>query len=244
MYIYFKYRKDPKYASQVKVTWRERWVALRKSILVLAMPVIVLGGIYGGIFTPTEAAAVAVLYAFLLYLGSLKFRKFTLSNIVAVSTEAASKTSMVLMIIAGSVALGSVFTILQVTQQLMQFVVSGAVPPWLIIATVILFGLLAGCFIDGSAIILILVPIVFLPIMAMGYDSVWFGVAFCQTMEIGLVTPPVGLNLYAVQAISGYKLETVYRGVLPFLLLLLLGLTISLFFEPIITWLPSMMVRG
>jgi C4-dicarboxylate transporter DctM subunit len=240
-YIYVRYKNDPNYKPQGNITWRKRLELTKLSFPVLMAPVIILGGIYGGFFTPTEAAAVAVLHGFVL---CLVFRKISLKNAFKVFADAASKSSMILMAIVGAMVLGGLITILQIAQKFAQFAVTSGFPHWGVVCLIMLLALILGCFMDGIALTLIVVPITFSAILAMGLSPVWFGVLFCLVMEIGLVTPPVGMTLYTVKGVTGEKMEEIVRGAIPFLVLMLACLLIVGIFEPLSTWLPSLMVRG
>lgn len=239
-YLYIRCRKDPRYKAQEGMTWRKRFEVTKSSLPVLIAPLIILGGIYGGIFTPTEAAAVAVLYGFLLCLYT---RTIKLKNAYKIFSDAASKSSMILMAIMGAMILGVLVTILQIAPKFTQFVLNSNLPPWGVIVMIMILTLMLGCLMDGIALTLIVVPVTFSAITAMGFDPIWFGVLFCLNMEMGLVTPPVGMTLYTVQGVTGENMEDVFKGAIPFLLLMLGCLTIVGLFESMSTWLPSLMIK-
>jgi C4-dicarboxylate transporter, DctM subunit len=240
VYIFIRCRKNPRYQSEAPITWKDRFGALRDGWLVLPIPLIVIGGIYSGLFTPTEAAGVLVVYAIVAGIFSRKMDRHTVGKTLA---EAMNSSVMVLMIIVGAIIFGGVVTLLRLPQDFTNFVLGLSIPPWGVIVLINLLILILGCFLECVSITLITVPIIFPAIVSLGYNPVWFGVLLTINMELALVTPPVGLNLYVIKGISNASFENVTRGVWPFLLLLLLGLLLVGLIEPLATWLPSTMLR-
>jgi TRAP-type C4-dicarboxylate transport system permease large subunit len=154
------------------------------------------------------------------------------------------ESTMIMMIIATSFLFGSVLTHLYIAQTLTQQIVALQVDRWVIMALINVLLLVAGCFLPPVAAILIICPILHPIITALGFDPIWFGVVITLNLEAGLITPPVGLNLYVVQGIApDIPLATVLRGSLPFIWLLLSGIVILCFFPQLATWLPGQMIR-
>jgi C4-dicarboxylate transporter DctM subunit len=239
-YLFLMVRKDSRYRSSTAYTWKERMRLLKSGIPVLIAPVIILGGIYSGIFTPTEAASVSVVYAILLLILTGKLRG---RNILAIVRESTLSAVMVLTIIVGATILGSVITLIRIPQNFADLVVVSSIPPWGVVVLMCLLLLVLGMFLECASITMITVPIFYPAIVgALGYDPFWFAVIFTINMELALITPPVGLNLYVIKGISNEKMETVIRGALPFVVLLALGLLIIALIEPMSTWLPSKMI--
>jgi C4-dicarboxylate transporter DctM subunit len=237
-YIYLKTRKDQVYRPQT-YTWKERMNYLKAGAPVLLAPVVILGGIYSGLTTPTEAAAVSVIYAIFLGIVTGKLNK---QNMLVTLRDSTKSAILIMMIIAGAMILGSVVTILRIPQNFSTFIVESGIPAWAVIVLMNLLLLILGMFLECVSITLITVPIFYPTIRALGFDPLWFGVIFTINMELALVTPPVGLNLYIIQGITGEKMETIVRGVFPFIILLALGLLIAALFEPMSTWLPAKMI--
>ncbi len=237
-YVYFKTRKNPRYKSMT-YTWRDRINYLKAGGPVLLAPIIILGGIYSGLFTPTEAAAVSVIYA--IFLG-LVTKKLNRKNLLTTLRDSTRSAVMILMIISGAMILGSVVTILRIPQNVANFIVGAGIPAWAVVVLMNILLLILGMFLECASITLITVPIFFPTIQALGLDPLWFGVIFTINMELALVTPPVGLNLYIIQGITGEKMETVVRGVFQFIILLTLSLIVVALIEPMSTWLPSQMI--
>jgi C4-dicarboxylate transporter DctM subunit len=240
-YIYIKTYKNPRYKPTTVYTWKDRFHLLKKGGAVLLAPVIILGGIYSGLTTPTEAAAVTVIYA--IFLG-LVTRKLNRQNLWGSLRDSTKSAIMIMMIIAGAMILGSVVTILRIPYNFSVLIVESRIAPWAVIILMNVLLLILGMFLECASITLITVPIFYPTIQALGFNPLWFGVIFTINMELALITPPVGLNLYIIQGISGEKMETVVQGVFQFITLLILCLVVIALVEPMSTWLPSMMIGG
>ena len=196
----------------------------REAIWGLLLVVIILGGIYGGVFTPTEAAAVAAVYAFLIAL--LVYRDLKPTDIPRVLTDSARVTVMLLFIIANAFLFAHVLTTEQIPQSIAQGITEAGLSRWQFLLVVNVVLLIAGNFMEPSAIILILAPILFPIATGLGVDPIHFGIIMVVNMEIGMVTPPVGLNLFVTSGITGMSVLAVVRAALPWLgvLLVFLGL--------------------
>jgi C4-dicarboxylate transporter DctM subunit len=242
VYVVIRCRKDMRYQADAatKIPWKERFSALKGALLILFAPILILGTIYLGIATPTEAAAVTVVYALIVntITGKLDRR-----NLFRALRDSSKNASMVLMILAGATIFGGVLTILQIPQGFVYFAVNAPIPVWGIIVLINLLLFVLGMFMECIAITVITIPIIFPAIVALKLDPIWFGVLFVINMEIALVSPPVGMNLYVIKGTTGEKLEEVMRGAFPFLLILLLGLLIVGLYQPLSTWLPSTMMK-
>jgi C4-dicarboxylate transporter DctM subunit len=212
-------------------------VALRRAIWGLLAPLIILGGIYGGIFTPTESAAVVVLYALLV--GFLVYRDLKPRRLVPVLAESARTTGVVMIIIASA----SIFAFLLNTQGIAVSAadrLAGAIPG--LVGTLLLVNLivlLAGCFLDAISIFYILTPIVLPVVLALGVDPVHFGIIMCVNLAIGQITPPVGVNLYVAAAVGDIPVTRVIRSVGPILGAELVALGMITYLPAISLWLPN-----
>jgi C4-dicarboxylate transporter DctM subunit len=229
------------YEKIAPATWKERLLNLKESFWALMTPVLILAVIYTGICTPTEAAAVAVVYALAIGLGrgSIKLRK--LNTIMAEGTRS---STMILNIIVGAMLLGTITTVLQVPQQLVSFVGSLHVSKWVVMLLLTMIFIVLGMFLEVVSILLITMPIVYPLVISLGFNGVWFGIFVVVLMEMALITPPVGLNIYVIQGIGKASLTDVSRGVVPFMILMLLALLLLWFFPDLATWLPSTMGLG
>ena len=225
------------YKDEQKATWHARWVAFKNSILALFMPIIVIGGIYSGFFTPTEAAVVAVVYA--LAVGVLVYRELTLKTIMKVFTESAVSTAGILFLIAAASLFGWILTNNRIPDAIAQWLMSISKNPIIILMLINLLLLSVGTFLDTVAALIILVPILF-PISAqLGIDPVHFGLIICVNLAIGQVTPPFGICLFVACGVADIKLERIVKSVLPFILMLILDVILVTYLPCLSTWLPN-----
>ncbi|MBU2960240.1 TRAP transporter large permease [Citreicella sp. C3M06] len=206
---------------------REILVAGWKALLALAMPALILGGIYGGIVTPTEAAVVAVVYA--LIVGGVIYRELPLRAIPRILRTSAVTSAVVLSIIAAAGLYGRIILQLRVPSVISDFVVGAIDSPWLFIILVNLLLLLVGMFLEAAAAILIFTPILLPIALTFGFDPVHFGVIMVVNLAMGMFTPPVGLNLFIASSIARIGVPQIARGVIPFVAILLVDLLIISF---------------
>ena len=207
----------------------------------LLLVVIILGGIYGGVFTPTEAAAVSAVYAFLV--AVVVHRDISLKEVPEVLVDSARVTAMLMFIIANAFLFAFVLTTLQIPQHISESIISLGLSPWAFLLAVNLLLLLAGNFMEPSSVILILAPILFPIAMDLGIDPVHLGIIMVVNLEIGMVTPPVGLNLFVTASVAGMSIERVIVAAVPWLLILLIVLAIVTYVPIISLYLPSMMLQ-
>ncbi|MGE5256905.1 MAG: TRAP transporter large permease, partial [Hyphomicrobiales bacterium] len=220
---------------------RERLSITAKVLPLVIVVALVLSSLYTGWATPSEAAAVG---AFLVLVVAIIFyRIYRIRDLTNILMRTCRESTMIMMIIATSFLFGSVLTHLYIAQTLAQQIVALEVNRWLIMALINVLLLVAGCFLPPVAIIVIICPILHPIITGLGFDPIWFGVVITLNLEAGLITPPVGLNLYIVQGIApDIPLTKVLRGSIPFILLLFLGIVILSIFPQLATWLPARMI--
>ncbi|MBQ3258850.1 MAG: TRAP transporter large permease [Oscillospiraceae bacterium] len=215
-----------------KASWKERWVAFKDAFWGLLMPVIILGGIYGGIFTPTEAAAVSAVYG--LFVGLVIYRTLKLKDLKKIIVDTASTTAVVMLITAAASLFAYVLTRARLDVAIsgaLETFASGNVVVFLIIVNVCL--LIAGCFLDSTSALYIFTPL-FLPVAeALGMNLVHFGTIMIVNLAIGLVTPPVGVNLYVACGIADVDLKQISKAVIPLIIAALLVLLA-------VTYIPSL----
>ena len=222
-------------------SWHERLVTIREVWPVAAIFVIVLGGIYGGIFTPTEGAAVGAVGTFVAGLMKRELDRFAIRRSFL---GAAETSAMIFMIFLGADMLNSALALSQMPAQLAQLVGTLDVPPLLIVAGVLLFYILLGCVMDELSMILLTVPVVFPAVMSLdlfGLDptekAIWFGILILMVVEIGLIAPPVGLNVYVINGLArDVPMSETYRGVVPFLITDAIRVVLLLFFPIVSLW--------
>ncbi|MCQ6255128.1 C4-dicarboxylate TRAP transporter large permease protein DctM [Pseudomonas sp. Q11] len=209
----------------------------RKAIWGLLLMVIILGGIYSGMFTPTEAAAVAAVYAG--FVALFVYKDMSLRECPKVLLESGKLTIMLMFIIANAMLFAHVLTTEQIPQTITALVIEMGLQPWQFLLVVNIVLLVAGAFMEPSAIILILAPILFPIAMQLGIDPIHLGIIMVVNMEIGLITPPVGLNLFVTSAVTGMPLVEVIKAAWPWLMLLLGFLIVITYIPAISLGLPN-----
>ncbi|WAJ37325.1 C4-dicarboxylate TRAP transporter large permease protein DctM [Pseudomonas sp. GOM7] len=234
IYIVARIKKLP---ALPRASFREWLRAAREAIWGLLLMVIILGGIYTGMFTPTEAAAVAAVYAG--FVALFVYKDLTWRECPKVLLESGKLTIMLMFIIANAMLFAHVLTTEQIPQQITAWVVELGLQPWQFLLVVNIVLLVAGAFMEPSAIILILAPILFPIAMQLGIDPIHLGIIMVVNMEIGLITPPVGLNLFVTSAVTGMSLTAVIRAAMPWLMLLLSFLMIITYIPAVSMALPN-----
>jgi len=205
----------------------------------LMMPVILLGLMYSGVTTPTEAAAAAAFYALLV--STLVYRSFGWRDLHHSLMNSARMTISIGMLIAGAIVFNYVVTAENIPKTISVLLKAYELSPlgFLLWTNVLL--LILGCFLEGTTILLVIVPVLLPTAAALGIDPVWFGIYMVTIVEIGMIVPPVGMNLFVIQGVGNVKLETVIRGILPFVLADLVRVGLLIGFPAIALWLPSLM---
>jgi C4-dicarboxylate transporter, DctM subunit len=224
------------YPRLARVPWGQRLRAFRESVWGLMLIVIVMGGIYTGIFTPTEAAAMSAVYAFLV--AVFVYRDMPLSRVPKVLLDSANMSAMLLYIITNAVLFSFLLTYENIPQALAQWLVDTGLGPVGFLAVVNILLLLAGNIMEPTSIILITAPILFPVAMALGIDPIHFGVMITVNMEIGMITPPVGLNLYVASGIARLGMTETTIACLPWLITMLVFLVLITYWPALSLWLP------
>jgi C4-dicarboxylate transporter DctM subunit len=213
--------------------------AFKDSVWGLALLVIIMGGIYGGAFTPTEAAAVAAVYATLV--AVLVYRDIGVRQLPEVLMESGKTTVMLMFIVANALLFSHVLTTERIPQTIAEHIVAAGMAPWMFLMVVNIILLVAGNFMEPTGIILILAPIFFPIATHLGIDPIHLGIIIVVNMEIGMITPPVGLNLFVTSGITGMGLVQVTRAALPWLVILLAFLVIITYIPQISLVLPDLL---
>jgi len=228
------------YTPMPKASWEERKKLTLHNLPAMTLPVIIIGGIYTGAFTPTEAAAVGLILSFTL--TKYVYKTLAWDQMPQICLNALTTTCMIGMIIIGAHLFGKVLTLMQIPQQLTRVVVDNELSPLLFIIAINLLLLVLGALLETVSCVLLTTPLI-LPIMqSLHIDPIWYGVVLTVNMTIALITPPVGMDLYVIKGLrDDIELEEVIRGVAPFIVLLLSFLVIIVAFPGISTWLPSLM---
>ncbi len=230
---------DPKAAPPAAATsWRARLVSLRELGPMLLLFGLITVCIYTGLATPTEASAIGALGALLLAVRSGNFSR---GAFIAACSRAARTTCMILLIIVGAHIFGYFFTLTRTTYSIVAWVSALPFDPFVILTIILIGYILLGCVMDQAAILILTVPVVLPVIKALGFDPVWFGVIVVVTAELGMVTPPVGLNVFVVSKTTGMSLGTVFQGVWPHVIAHILVLVLLTAVPGLVMWLPSNM---
>ncbi len=224
---------------QPRASLREVLVAGRESLWGMLLLVIILGGIYGGIFTPTEAAAVAAVYAFII--AVFVYRDIGMRHVPKVLVDAAKVTVMLMFIVANALLFAHVLTTERIPQAITEQIVAMGMAPWQFLIVVNVLLLIAGNFMEPTGIILILAPILFPIATRLGIDPVHLGIIMVVNMEIGMVTPPVGLNLFVTSGITNMSIVEVVRAAFPWLSVLLIFLVIITYVPWLSLVLPNLL---
>ena len=224
-------------------SWREKLKSLFGMGETLVVFILVMGGLFTGLFTPTEAAAVG---AFGVLIVSLIRRNLTWEGFVKSLYETLATSCMVMLLIAGAVIFGKFLAVTRIPFNIASWVGGFDLPPYMIMAVIILIYFFGGCFMDALAFVTLTVPIFFPVVMELGYDPVWFGIIIVMVTEMGVITPPVGINVYVVfgvarRVIGEVPLESIFKGIFPFLLAVIAGIIILMIFPQIILFLPNLM---
>jgi C4-dicarboxylate transporter DctM subunit len=225
------------YPRQPKASWGERWVSFRASAWGLLLIVVVMGGIYSGIFTPTEAAAMSAVYAFIV--AVFIYKDMSLKDVPKVLLNSANMSAMLLYIITNAVLFSFIMTNENIPQALADWMLGNGLGVITFLLAVNIILLLAGNFMEPSSIVLIFAPILFPVAMKLGIDPVHFGIIMVVNMEVGMCHPPVGLNLYVASGITKMGITELTVAVWPWLLSMLGFLMVVTYWPAMSTWLPK-----
>jgi tripartite ATP-independent transporter DctM subunit len=222
-----------------KCSFPERMRSLKEPWGIFALFLLVIGGLYAGWFTPTEAAAVGAFGSFLITL--LKGR-LTWKIMVESFTEAGKATGMIFGILIGAYILQYFLTLSQITDHLVGWVVGMGLNRYVVICILVFIYLVLGCLMEGLSIIILTIPITYPLILKMGFDPIWFGVLITVLIEMGLITPPVGVNVFVIAGVAkDVPMYSIFRGIVPFLFAMIALIALLLFFPALATFLPSTM---
>lgn len=226
-------------ATEPRANAGEMLDALRRSFWAVTLPVFVLGGMYFGVFTATEAAAAGALGA--LVIAMFVYRNFGLRDLWRSAVDASRNSAMLFLILAAAAVLGHVLTKLRIPNQMVDLVAQYGVSQITFLMAVMLLIFVLGMFLETISIILITTPVVLPVLAALKIHPVWYGILLTINLELALITPPVGMNLFALKAVSRGSMSEIIAGVIPYVLLLILSLAIILAFPQIALWLPATM---
>jgi C4-dicarboxylate transporter DctM subunit len=222
-----------------RATWSERLAGMRDIWATLLLFVFVIGGIYGGVFTATEAAGMGAAGAFLIGIAR---RRLSGPDILRSLLEATRTTAAVFTVLIGAILFGYFLTITQTPQKVTEFLTGLGIGRYGVLTLIMIMYLVLGCLMDALAMIILTVPIIFPVIKQLGFDPIWFGVIIVMTVELGLIHPPVGMNIFVIKSVvEDAKISTIFYGVLPFIITDILRLILLIAFPILALWLPSKM---
>lgn len=236
VYIYFHVRKT-NVPTEERSSLKDILISARRAGWALGIPVIIIGGIYTGIFTPTESAAVAAVYAIIIAL--FVYKEMSFKDLYKITIDSAVSTSQIMLLLAGASIFGYILTMGQAPQALASLI-GGDVSPIMFLLYVNIILLIAGMFIDGSSAIIIMAPLLYPISTSLGIDPIHFGVIMVANASIGMFTPPFGLNLFVAQSQTRLPLTSVMRGVIPFVFISIIALLLITYIPQISLLLPDL----
>ena len=219
-------------------SWKEIWIAFREAFWGLMAPFIILGGMYGGMFTPTEAAVAAVFYG--LFVGMVIHRELSFHDLYELLRDTVLSSAVIMIIVAFAGLFAWTGSTLGVMDRFSNYLLALSSNPWIILLLINIMLFIAGMLMDAISIYYIFLPILMPLIKLFNWDPVWFGVVMTVNLAIGQLTPPVAVNLYVVCNIAKISLEEVSRAVLPFILIMIVALAIVIAFPALSTYLPAL----
>jgi len=222
-----------------KADLKEIAASLKEGFWGLMMPLIVLGGIYSGVFTPTEAAAVAVVYSAIV--GSFIYRDIKLKDYVGILTSSASVAAMIMFIIISASAFSWYLTSQGIPQEVANWIISVAPEPWMFLVAVNILLLIVGCFMEPNSAILVLAPLFYPIVQKMGINPIHFGIVMIFNLELGMLTPPLGLNLFVASGMTRFPLSRVVKASMPFIIAMFVLLIVFTYIPFFSTWLPDLL---
>ncbi|GIO20264.1 hypothetical protein J18TS1_33640 [Oceanobacillus oncorhynchi subsp. incaldanensis] len=237
IYTLYYARKEGYQGEGEQFSFKEFIIKFIKAIPALLLPFIVLGGIYGGVFTPTEAAAVAVVYGILV--SVFLYKEVKISELPYIGFNAVMLSAAVLIIIGVSSGFGHILTIAQVPNTISDWILGISSNVILVMLLINLLLLFVGTFMETNAAIIILVPILLPVVMELGVDPLHFGIIMIINLAIGFITPPVGANLFMASQVSQIKFDELVRAIIPWILVMIVVLLVITFIPSISLWLPS-----
>jgi len=222
-----------------RLPWNERLKAVRQVWATLALFILVIGGIYLGVFTPTEAAGIGAAGAFVIALlrGTL-----TIPSLIGILAATARTTAMLMAVLIGALVFSNFVNVAGVPSTVVNFINGLGLTPTGVILTLIVFYLILGCVFDSLAMILLTIPVFFPLVIGLGFDPIWFGILIVMVVEISLITPPIGMNIFVIRSVArDIPVTTIYRGIVPFVVVDILRLAIIVLLPAVVLFLPNQM---
>lgn len=224
----FRFAKKNNYPADAKPTFKEVALSFKQAMLTLFLPFIIMGGILGGVFTPTEAGVVAVVYA--MFISMIVYREISFKDLYKIFLKAANSSAMILMVMAVASFLSWIFTMQRIPLKISELIFSVTQNPLIFLFIINLVMIVVGMFLDAVSALTIMTPVLLPVSLALGIDPILFGVMMTVNLSIGVLTPPVGLNLFVTSSISKVGILKISKSIIPFILLILLVLIIMMLF--------------
>jgi len=240
IYIYMRCRFDPemKIAVAPRETFAARLISLKETWGIFLLFFVVMGGIYSGVFTPTEAGGIG---AFGALIFAIARRKSTRADLINSLYGSVKTTAMLLTIYIGATIFTYFMAITGIPSNTAEFVVGLGLPGYAVMIIIVLIYIVLGCFLDSFGMIILTIPIFLPTIITLGYDPIWFGIIVVLVCEMGLITPPLGLNVFVIAGVvEGVSISTIFRGVVPFLFIMIITVLVLLAFPDIATIIPRL----
>jgi tripartite ATP-independent transporter DctM subunit len=226
--------------NPTRVSLKEKLHAITGVWELIVVFLLVMGGIYAGVFTPTEAGAMG---AFFLIVVTLSKGRLTLTGIITALKETTRISVMIFIILSGAYIFTYFMALTMIPTTLATRLSAMALSPYLILAIILMGYLFLGCFLDATSMMVLTLPVIFPTILKLGFDPIWFGVISVLMMEAGLITPPLGLNIFVIAGVAQVPMEMVFKGALPFLLAILMVVLLVTIFPQTVLFLPGIMGR-
>lgn len=242
LYVASAYCRQPGHQRVPAATWNERWLALKEGFWAALVPVGIIVPLYVGIATPTEIAALGVVWSLLV--SVVIYRKIGIKDILPILKESLNGIVIITFIICGAMLFGNAVTQLGLGRQISDFFISNGFPSWVFILCTMIIMLIMGCFLEGASIMLIMIPVILPSLVSYHINLIWYAVLMVINIEVAMLTPPVGLNLYAIDGVAkglGFpsNLSTVIRGSWPFMVLYFIAMLAVAFFPSLAVWIPD-----
>jgi C4-dicarboxylate transporter DctM subunit len=230
----------PTLAPRVEgVRWDQRWKSLKKVWAFIVLALSIMGSIYLGIATPTESAAIGATFAMMI---ALVYRRLSVKALHGALLRTIAVTAMIMFLVMGGNTLAFLLSTLTIPQYITETILGLNLSRWAVMIMINVVLMIMGCLLDPMAIMVILLPIIFPIVTKLGFDPVWFGIVVTINVEMGMITPPVGLNLFILKAsVQEVTMRDIVRGAVPFVVLVMVGLALVMIFPPLATWLPGRM---